>query len=118
MDPARDGGSLLVRILPAFSMGAALTYFFVMGFGIVSFIYYPQAGAWRLARHEGLGPPMFFYGWLLDAALAGLLAAGVAATLPRRVSAGILHIYSWASWLTPLALTAAVVFFLRNYFRA
>ena len=116
MESPHDGGELLARVLPAFSIAAAVTYFFAMGFGVITFIYYPQAGEWRLSRHEGLGPPMFFYGWLVDAALAGLLTAGVAGILPRRVSIGLLRTYSWASWLVPLALIVSVLFFLRNYF--
>ena len=115
MKAVADTGRL-AQVLPAFSIAAAVTYFLVMGFGVVTFIYYPQVGEWRLSRQDGLGPPMYFYGWLLDALLAGSVAAGAAAILPRRMSGQVMRAYSWASWITPVALTLCVMFFLRTYF--
>ena len=107
---------LAVRILPTFSIVAATTYFVVMGFGVPTFIYYPQVGEWHLARHQDLGPPMFFYGWLLYAGSAGLSGAGIAAALPPRLSLALIDELSWLSWLVPFALTGAVMFFLKSYF--
>lgn len=115
MTPA-ERTELAARTLPAFSMTAAITYFIVMGFGVATFIYYPQVGEWHLTRHADIGPPMLFYGWLVDAALAGLAAAGVTAALPRRVSLMLVGEHAWLSWTVPVAVMVAIMFFLKSYF--
>lgn len=104
------------RTLPAFSIGAVIGYFLVMGFGLSPFIYYPLTGEFHLTRHEGIGPPMFFYGWLVYAALIGLAAAGLAALLPQRISLLLAGRLSALSWLMPIGVTLCILYFLRNYF--
>lgn len=116
MAPEAARSGLAARTLPAFSIAAAVTYFVVMGFGISSFIYYPQVGEWRLVRQAESGPPMFFYGWVVDAALAGLIAAGVAAVLPPRIPLALFGAHSWLAWVVPVGLTLAIMFLLRSYF--
>jgi len=49
------------------------------------FTYHPVSGAvawWR--QSEGVGPPMFWYGWIVLAGAAALAAAFAATRLPRR----------------------------------
>lgn len=116
MAPEAIRPTLAARTLPTFSIVAAMTYFIVMGFGISTFIYYPEAGAWHLSRHTNIGPPMFFYGWLVDAGLAGLAAAGLAAIVPAGLSSSLVGAYAWLSWAVPVALTVAIMFFLKGYF--
>lgn len=114
--PGAERSALAARTLPAFSIAATITYFVVMGLGVATFIYYPQVDEWHLGRHADIGPPMLFYGWLADAALAGLAAAGIAAILPPRVALALVGPCAWLSWAVPVGVTVAILFFLRSYF--
>lgn len=112
--PAAQG---LSRVFPIFSIVGSVTYFLCMGFNWTAVTYYPLIGV--LSREylapEVAGPPMFWYGWLVFAALFGALAAGLAALLPRRwVEAAALR-GAWLVWVTPLVLILATAWLLRHY---
>jgi hypothetical protein len=81
------------------------------------FTWHPAIGqldwGWVAARRDE-GPAMYWYGWLassaLGAVLLGLLAAGPARCLARRLS---MHL----AWLVPLALVPAMIASLGYYWK-
>jgi hypothetical protein len=100
------------RALPAFAVGFALfyapAYNFTGGNSTFSWplvTYFPAADPafWAFGLVPGsetLGPPMWWYGWILSATLVGLAFAGVSLLLP----AGKFdrHLQK-ALWVVPLA---------------
>jgi hypothetical protein len=105
------------RVFPIFSVVASVTYFLCMGFNWTAVTYYPLIGvaSREFLAPEVAGPPMFWYGWLVFAALFGAVAAGLAALLPRRIVVAVATRGAWLVWVTPLALILATAWLLRHY---
>jgi hypothetical protein len=100
------------RAFPAFAVGFAIfyapAYCFTGGNSTFSWplvTYFPAADPphWQfglVAGSDTLGPPMWWYGWLLSATIVGLIAAGISLMLPER-STG--KAWRTAIWVAPLA---------------
>jgi hypothetical protein len=99
------------RALPAFAVGFALfyapAYCFTGGTSTFSWplaTYFPAADPafWAFGLVPGsetLGPPMWWYGWIMSATLVGLVFAGISLVLP----AGFEKHLQKALWIVPLA---------------
>ena len=101
------------RFSPAgFVIGFCCTYALVFAKNWPLFLYYPLHGNFIWGPHftRGLGPAMAWYGLMVDAGLAGLLAALV---LPQRLLERSLGNYLW---LFPCAAMLTCVFLLRQFF--
>jgi hypothetical protein len=113
LPPARD---FALRTMPAFSICSTLAYFLFMGFGISPFIYYPEAGRFTTIAQSNLGPPMFWYGWLLYSGGVGCLAGAGTWLLPRRVAETLAGRLSWLLWSIPSLVCLIILYLLRHYF--
>ena len=68
-----------------FGIAFALAYTVLERLNWPLFTYHPVSGAIALWRQsEGVGPPMFWYGWIVLAGAAALAAAFMATRVPRR----------------------------------
>lgn len=105
-----------MRTFPAFSLFSSIGYFLFMGFGLSPFVYYPEAGRVTLTVQPDLGPPMFWYGWLVYAAALGIVGAAITWVMPARIAAGLAGRLSWLLWVVPTALMLIILFLLRHYF--
>ena len=112
-----DVTGLGARAVPAFAIFASLGYFFSMGFNFAPFVYYPEGGEFYIReRADALGPPMFWYGWIVYGALAGAIGAALFCLLPRSVGQALVGRWSWLVWGVPTLVIAATLYFLRSYF--
>ena len=105
----------LARALPIFSVLGSLGYFLCMGFNASPFAYYPLVGEFHSSpQPESLGPPMFWYGWIVYGALIGAAGSLLMLALPRRAALGLFGPLSWAVWVTPVFVVLATIYFLQD----
>ena len=93
------------RAFPAFALGFALYYAPAYSFtGANSsfswplFTYFPAIDQWRgllVPGNDNIGPPMWWYGWIVSAAIVGLIFAVIALLLPERAIARLLAVLVW-----------------------
>jgi len=105
-----------MRALPVFSTVFAVLYLLAMSFNLALVTYFPRTGgvAWLAARPTAAsGVAMYWYGWLLTAALGSAAVAGLALLVPGRVAA---RAWSGWSWLVPAAMAVTLVYLLRGWF--
>jgi hypothetical protein len=96
---------LASRAFPAFAIGFALFYAPAYSFtGATSsfswplFTYFPAVDQWNMGLVPGndtIGPPMWWYGWIVSAALVGLIFAVVAMLLPEKAVERALATLVW-----------------------
>ncbi len=105
-----------MRTFPAFSLFATVGYFLFMGFGLSPFVYYPEAGELHWVAHPDLGPPMFWYGWMLYAVGVGLVGGLLTWLLPVRMATAFATRLSWLLWAVPVIVMIVILFLIRHYF--
>ena len=106
------------RAFPAFAAGFALYYapaYCFTGanssFSWPLFTYFPAINEWRwglVPGNDDIGPPMWWYGWIVSAVIVGLIFAVIALLLPERVT---MKLWSLLVWLVPIG----AFLFLINY---
>jgi hypothetical protein len=105
-----------MRTFPAFSLVATVGYFLFMGFGLSPFVYYPEAGEFHRTVQSDLGPPMFWYGWMVYACGVGLFGSLLTWLLPSQASVTLATRLSWLLWVVPIIVMIVILFLLRHYF--
>lgn len=106
----------IARTLPAFGIGFAAFYAPAFQYNWPMFTYFPALHTWHwgfVPMSEESGPPMFWYGWIAYAVLAGLGLMLITLLLPARLSDKILSVLCW---LVPLAAMAFIGYESRNWF--
>jgi hypothetical protein len=108
------------RAFPVFAIAFAVIYIvqvyltaFQVNLALIT--YHPQIGRWAIlaeAPRQGQGPAMYWYGWLLTAALGAAALAALALALPRRLD----RVWSVLVWVTPLVMIGFITYVLRGYF--
>lgn len=96
----------IVRVLPVFSVAFIVVYAIALYFNIPLVTYYPTVGQWHWTAQPNLpGPPMYYYGWLANAAIGAVVISAIAMLVPpvRRLWAG------W-SWIAAVAAITMVVY--------
>ncbi|TZG27220.1 hypothetical protein [Sphingomonas montanisoli] len=116
MDDAGIRPGFAARTFPAFSIFASIGYFLFMGFGLSPFVYYPETGDFTWAAQPDLGPPMFWYGWMVYAAIVGLAGGLLTYLLPIRWSLALVRGLGWLLWAVPTLIMLIILFLLRHYF--
>lgn len=102
----------------AFAVFASLGYFLSIGFNAAPFIYYPEVGEIHLTvQPEALGPPMFWYGWIVYGFVAGGIGAAIVHVLPRPIAAALAGRLSWLAWAVPTAVILGTLYLLRSFFQ-
>ena len=97
-----------------FSVVYAILYVAAVENNWALFTYHPATGTFGwLTTRAAAGPSMFWYGWLLTAALGAAVVAAIASYMPQ----GLLR-YLWPglSWLVPICVSVSFVYFLRAFF--
>lgn len=116
-DVARSAQDLLKRTFPIFAIVASISYFVCVGFNFAPFAYYPLVGEIHTEpQPDTLGPPMFWYGWIIYGALAGAVASLVMLVLPRGAALALNGRLSWLLWGVPVGTVAAITYLLRSFF--
>jgi hypothetical protein len=102
------------RALPVFSASFAVIYLVATYDNLALVTYHPVLKQldW-LAAPPKTGPAMYWYGWLLTAALGSTAASALALALPDRWTA---RIWPGWSWVIPLAVLLVFVYLLRGWF--
>lgn len=105
-----------IRLFPAFSVAFALVYIFSMSFNLALFAYYPALAEFHVAAQPSVsGPAMYWYAWLVNSAVGGLLIALAAAAIPKAWTA---KIWSGWTWVIPGGVIVAFFVLLRRWFIA
>ncbi|HXQ49789.1 MAG TPA: hypothetical protein VN802_01740 [Stellaceae bacterium] len=105
-----------MRALPVFSIAFPLLYLPAMYFNLPVFTYVPKTHEFHafLFQPAGkLGPGMFYYGWLVTAGIAAAAIALAAAYAPEKA---IQRIPASLVWIAPLAVIAALLDILSDWF--
>ncbi len=102
------------RAFPVFSASFAVLYLISMYYNLALITYHPalKQVEWLTARPKA-GPAMYWYGWLLTAALGSTVISALALALPDRWLARFSSGWSWA---VPLAVLLFFVYLLRGWF--
>jgi hypothetical protein len=96
----------IVRILPVFSVAFIVVYAICLYFNIPLVTYYPTVGQWHWTVQPGLpGPPMYYYGWLANAAIGAIVISAVAALVPP-----VQRLWTGWSWVAAVATIVMVVY--------
>jgi hypothetical protein len=104
------------RAFPVFAIAFALIYIVSVQYNWAVVTYHPQIAQWGWlvqAPREGLGPAMYWYGWLITATLGAGVVAALSLALPARP---VERISAVLVWLVPVAMIATIAYILRGYF--
>ena len=105
----------MARATSAFAAAFAIFYVLAFRFNLTPFTYFPAINAWRMgvvAGNDTVGPPMFWYGWIVYSLVAGLVAGAVAYALPRSTD----RAFSVLVWLVPVGSIAYMAWEGRHWF--
>ncbi len=104
------------RAFPAFSASFAVLYLVSMYYNLALITYHPALKQidWLVAPPK-TGPAMYWYGWLLTAALGSIAFSTLVSALPDRWLA---RVWPRLSWAIPLAVLFFFVYLLRGWFIA
>jgi hypothetical protein len=100
------------RVIPIFAATFAVVYLCAVEANWALVTYHPKIGEWEwLTRPSKSGPAMHWFGWLGTATLVSTSVSLLALPLVKRWSPPL-----WIGWAVPLAVMAAFVYVLRNFF--
>lgn len=103
-----------VALATVFAVSFVVVYLFAVWHNYALFTYHPVLGeiAWGVDKPRD-GPAMYWYGWILTAALAASGACGMACVLPARI---VLRLWSGWTWVIAVGVLMMITYMLRNYF--
>ena len=106
----------LERLAAIFGIAFAVIYAPTMDFNWTLATYHPIQGIWQWGRAAPLGggsPAMYWYGFILTAALGALVVTGLAALVPDKVMDRL----PWRSlsWLVPVCSIIYIGYVLLPY---
>jgi hypothetical protein len=87
------------RAVGTFAVVFAVFYAFAFHYNLTMFTYYPAINlvVWGAAGGgPDIGPPMFWYGWIVNGMLLGTAAGILALALPPRATEKIWPVVVWA----------------------
>jgi hypothetical protein len=99
--------------LIVFALVGAIGYVLAYTFNWPAFAYYPLLNHFSLDRAlpaKASGPAMLYYGWIVTAAAAGLIAALI---VPRSIAA---KLPASLGWIVPLLLMLYTLAYDRHWF--
>lgn len=97
-----------------FAAAYAILYFLAVDWNWALFTYHPALGTFGvLTTAAKAGPTMYWYGWMLTAALGAAVIAALAAFLPQGIAR---RIPSCLAWAIPVCILVAFAFLLRGFF--
>jgi hypothetical protein len=104
------------RIAAVFAIAFAIIYAPTMDYNWTFATYHSLQGIWQWGKAPPLGggsPAMYWYGFVITAALVGLVVAGLAALIPDRIMARL----PWVTlaWVATLGSLAYICYVLLPY---
>jgi hypothetical protein len=107
----------VARAFPVFSAAFAAIYVICMDNNLALVSYFPRTHAWYWLTVTDLpksaGPGMYWYGWLIVAALGAAALAALSLAVPARAMERVGAVSSWA---VPTAAMLFLVVILRGWF--
>ncbi|MEY4879759.1 MAG: hypothetical protein RJB62_1228 [Pseudomonadota bacterium] len=109
----------MARAFPAFAVGFTIYYAIAFEYNccyLPAFTYYPAINEFVpffATGNDEIGPPMHWYGWMVNAALAGAALAVISLLLPAKATEKAWGVLAWA---VPLVGMGAMVYFDRLFF--
>ncbi|HTI87119.1 MAG TPA: hypothetical protein VL966_10985 [Alphaproteobacteria bacterium] len=101
------------RAFPVFAIVYAVVYALAFPYDWQLFAYYPAVGEFHFAAQPPtLGPPINWYGWMVTAAIAGVVAAVLSIALPARWNRALATL----AWVVPVACIAYLMYLARVWF--
>jgi hypothetical protein len=102
------------KVIPVFSAAFALVYIISVEQNWALFTYLPRVGEWGwlvVQPAKEIGPPMYWYGWLVTSTLGATAASVVAWPLLKNRPTPY-----WLGWIVPLLVILSVFYFFRDWF--
>jgi hypothetical protein len=104
------------RLAAVFAIAFAIIYAPTMNFNWTAVTYHPVQGIWQFGKAAPLGggsPAMYWYGFVITAALGALVVTGLAALIPDKLMERI----PWAgiTWVVTLCSIAYIAYILLPY---
>ena len=104
------------RLTAAFGIAFAIFYAPTMDYNWALATYHPIQGIWQFGRAPSLGggsPAMYWYGFMITAALGALVVTGLAALVPGK----LLERVPWRNltWIVALCSIAYIAYVLLPY---
>jgi hypothetical protein len=97
-----------------FAVAYAIIYIFAVEQNWALFTYHPATGTFgTLTTRAPAGPTMFWYGWILTAALGAAAVAAIVSFAPEGITR---RIWPGLAWMAPMCAIVAFVYILRGYF--
>ncbi len=100
------------KSFPIFSAAFAVIYILAVQFNWALVTYHPKLGEWELLTQPAKsGPAMYWYGWLITAALGAITVSLGSLPLTRRYASP-----AWIGWGIPLLVMVIFVYLFRVFF--
>ena len=97
-----------------FTAAFSTIYVLAVQYNWALFTYAPATGKFApLLTPATGGPTMYWYGWMMTAALGAGVIAGLASLVPEGVAK---RVWSGWSWVVPIGVLVAFAYLLRGYF--
>lgn len=104
----------LSTFIVTFAVAYAIIYIFAVEQNWALFSYHPATGTFgAFTNRATAGPTMFWYGWMLTAALGATVVAAIVSFVPHGISK---RIWPGLSWVVPVCVCVAFVYVLRGFF--
>ena len=88
-------------------------YYVALYYNWPLFSYGPAVGEWTFFNHAAsAGPTMYWYGWIVTAAIAGAGVGLIASYLPGNIGS---RLWPGLAWLVPVCAIAAIAYLLSGY---
>jgi hypothetical protein len=100
------------KVFPIFAAAFAVIYVLSVQFNWALFTYHPKLGEFDWLPQPGrVGPPMYWYGWLVTSLLGATATSLGAWPLVRRAPTQY-----WIGWVIPLVVILVFIYLFRDFF--
>jgi|SRR5450432_3176779 len=97
-----------------FASAYAIIYVFAVEQNWALFSYHPATGTFGLLTARApAGPTMFWYGWMLTAALGAAVVGAIVSFVPEGLAK---RIWPGLSWFVPVCVMGVFSYMMRGYF--
>jgi hypothetical protein len=102
----------IAKTFSIFAAAFAVIYVVAVEWNWALVTYHPRLGEWDfLAQPAKSGPAMYWYGWIMTAALGAAALSLAALPLMRRFTPPL-----WLGWAIPLLVMVIFVYLFRGFF--
>jgi hypothetical protein len=102
----------ITRVFPVFAAAFAVIYVLAVQMNWALVTYHPRLGEWELlTAPPKSGPAMYWYGWMMTAAIGAICVSLAALPLQGHLKPPI-----WIGWTVPLLVMGVFVYLFRSFF--